>query len=143
MSINLFINWSTNNKRTLWVTFPNEMICSHKAFHFIICWNENTNQNLIPPKKDKKGWAVNRLCLVHFQKILEGQCQNKNRLTVPLYIFLGSTLYLCMYILICYLLGKTLKKLYILWQSVIYIIPPNPVYEMIRFFIPNYGGKNK
>ena len=27
--------------------------------------------------------------IVHFQKILEGHCLNKSRLTAPLYIFLG------------------------------------------------------
>ena len=29
--------------------------------------------------------------IVHFQKILQGQCLNKNRLTAPLYILLGET----------------------------------------------------
>ena len=29
--------------------------------------------------------------IVHFQKILEGQCLNKNRLSAPLYILLGYT----------------------------------------------------
>ena len=29
--------------------------------------------------------------IVHFQKILEGQCLNKNRLTAPLYILLDLT----------------------------------------------------
>ena len=33
--------------------------------------------------------------IVHFQKILEGQCLNKNRLTTPLYILLDWQAYMC------------------------------------------------